>query len=125
MRLRVVADENMPAVEELLGSRADVTRVSGRSLSRDQLMNTDVLFVRSVTTVDSGLLQGTPVRFVGTATSGFDHLDRDWLKAQGIGFSFAPGSNANSVIEYVFAAIAEEVLELWVTARLVGYFSSV
>jgi len=46
------------------------------------------------------------VRYVGTATSGFDHIDRDYLKRRRIGFSYAPGSNANSVVEYVLAAIA-------------------
>ena len=62
--------------------------------------------MRSVTPVNEVLLQGSPVRFVGTATSGFDHVDRDYLTQSNIGFSHAPGSNANSVVEYVFAAIA-------------------
>lgn len=103
--LRVVADENMPAVESLLGELAQVTRCNGRSLTSQQLGGADVLFVRSVTRVDSQLLQATPVRFVGTATSGTEHIDLDYLDSRGIGFTRAAGSNANSVVEYVLSAL--------------------
>ncbi len=104
--LRVVADENMPAVETLLGESATVTRCNGRELSSNDLRDADVLFVRSVTPVDSALLEGTPVRFVGTATSGTEHVDLDYLARRGIGFARAAGANANSVAEYVLAAVA-------------------
>ena len=104
--LHVVADENIPAVEQCLGPGFRVTRCNGRSLQRQQLEDADVLFVRSVTRVDRNLLEGTPVRFVGTATSGTEHLDTDWLDGQGIPFIRAAGANANSVAEYVLSAIA-------------------
>jgi erythronate-4-phosphate dehydrogenase len=55
--------------------------------------------------VNADLLKGTAVRFVGTATSGFDHVDLDYLKQHGVGFAYAPGSNAASVAEYVTAAL--------------------
>ncbi|HUI63829.1 MAG TPA: 4-phosphoerythronate dehydrogenase, partial [Bacteroidota bacterium] len=42
---------------------------------------------------------------VGTATIGTDHIDTDFLSSQGIGFANAPGCNANSVKEYVLAAL--------------------
>lgn len=106
MTLSIVADENIPAVEALFGHLGPVRRVDGRKLSPAQLRGTDVLLVRSVTRVDGELLRGSGIRFVGTATSGVDHVDRDYLSARGIGFASAPGSNANSVVEYVLAAIA-------------------
>ncbi|MEP4147965.1 MAG: 4-phosphoerythronate dehydrogenase [Halioglobus sp.] len=106
MTLCVLADENIPAVEDLLGPGFDVLTASGREISREQLQGVDALLVRSVTRVDASLLQGTAVRFVGTATSGTDHIDTDWLQRSGVDFAFAPGSNANSVVEYVIAAIA-------------------
>jgi len=104
--VHILADENIPAVEHYAGASATVTRFSGRRLSRAQLAGVDALLVRSVTRVDAQLLADTEVQFVGTATSGFDHIDRDYLQQHGIGFSYAPGSNANSVVEYVLAAIA-------------------
>lgn len=104
--LRVVADENMPAVESILGNSALVRRCRGRELAASDLEDADVLFVRSVTRVDRELLEGSPVRFVGTATSGMEHVDTEYLEQRGIGFSRAPGANANSVVEYVLAAVA-------------------
>lgn len=104
--VHILADENIPAVEHYAGASATVARFSGRRLSRAQLAGVDALLVRSVTRVDAHLLADSDVQFVGTATSGFDHIDRDYLKQRGIAFSHAPGSNANSVVEYVLAAIA-------------------
>lgn len=126
MRLTVLADENIPAVEEFLGEFASVRRVTGRTLSKAQLVGVDVLLVRSVTRVDEALLSGSAVKFLGTATSGFDHVDVDYLARNNIGFSHAPGSNANSVVEYVLAAIAAindklEQLLAGGTVGIVGY----
>ena len=75
-----------------------------------------------MTRVDAQLLSGSAIRFVGTATSGFDHIDRDYLARNNIGFAHAPGSNANSVVEYVLAAIAaiEDKLEQLMSGALVG-----
>lgn len=106
MNLTIVADENIPAVGQYLGALGRVVHVNGRTLTREQLTGVDILLVRSVTRVDETLLAGSTVRFVGTATSGFDHIDREYLARSDIGFAHAPGANANSVVEYVLAAIA-------------------
>jgi erythronate-4-phosphate dehydrogenase len=120
--LSILADENIPAVEHYLGALGCVQRVSGRTLAPAQLQGVDVLLVRSVTRVDETLLAGSSVRFVGTATSGLDHIDRDYLTRQGIAFAYAPGSNANSVVEYVLSAIAAVgvTLEKLLTGGVVG-----
>ncbi|MDO8863895.1 4-phosphoerythronate dehydrogenase [Haliea sp. E1-2-M8] len=104
--LRILADRNIPAVQDCFGHLGTVRTVEGRGLQAAQLAEVDVLLVRSVSRVDAELLAGTPVRFVGTATAGVDHIDLPWLQRSGIGFAAAPGANANSVVEYVLAAIA-------------------
>ncbi len=106
MSLSVLADENIPAVEHYLGEMASVRYFSGRHLDAAELSGVDALLVRSVTPVDRRLLADSGVRFVGTATSGFDHVDRRWLADADIAFAHAPGSNANAVVEYVLAATA-------------------
>ena len=103
--MRIVADENIPLVNEFFSPLGEVSQVPGRSLSRDMLMNADILLVRSITPVNKALLKGTSVKFVATATIGVDHIDQDYLKAQGIGFANAPGSNASSVVEYVVSCL--------------------
>jgi len=102
----IVADENIPGLEEYFGGFGTLRRVAGRHLSREQLLDADVLLVRSVTLVNQALLEGTPVKFVGTATIGTDHLDTHFLESQGIFWSNAPGCNANSVVDYVFSVLS-------------------
>jgi erythronate-4-phosphate dehydrogenase len=63
------------------------------------------LLVRSVTRVDRALLEGTPVRFVGTCTIGTDHLDLDYFEEVGIQWSSAPGCNARGVVDYVLGSL--------------------
>lgn len=105
--LRIVADENMPHVEPWFsGLATSLTRLPGRTLSRSDLMHADVLLVRSVTAVNAALLDGTPVRFVGSATIGTDHIDQAWLAGQGIAFHHAPGCNAQSVVDWVLSVLS-------------------
>lgn len=104
--LNIVADENIPGLETWFADLGTITRVPGRNMNRAQLAQADILLVRSVTEVNRSLLEDTPVRFVGSCTIGTDHLDIHWLEQQGISWSAAPGCNANSVVEYVFCALA-------------------
>jgi len=103
--LTIVADENIPAVEAYFSHLGPVTRVKGRELNAAQLAGADLLLVRSVTAVNEQLLAASALQFVATATIGVDHLDTDYLSQRGIGWANAPGSNANSVVEYVLSAL--------------------
>ena len=103
--MKIIADENIPCVEEAFASLGEVTLLPGRGMRPEQLKNADILLVRSVTAVDRALLQHSPVRFVASATIGFDHVDRRYLRQRGIGFATAPGCNATSAAEYVVSAL--------------------
>lgn len=103
--LDIVADENIPLVSALFGSMGPVRLAPGRDISAETVRHADMLLVRSVTRVDAALLDGSAVRFVGSATSGLDHIDLDYLRRRGIPFACAPGANADSVVEYVLAAL--------------------
>lgn len=97
----IVADDAIPHLREAF---AEVTRVRGAQITTKHLLHADALLVRSVTRVDATLLEGTNVRFVGSATAGVDHVDVDALARAGITFAHAPGCNARAVLEYVLAA---------------------
>ncbi len=105
--LRIVADENIPLAREAFGALGTVELVPGRALDASTVARADALIVRSVTRVDERLLEGSAVRFVGTATIGRDHVDVAYLERRGIRFAWAPGCNARSVAEYVVAALLE------------------
>lgn len=103
--MKILVDENMPYAVELFSRLGNVQAVPGRPIPQDALNDADALMVRSVTKVNESLLAGKPVKFVGTATAGTDHVDDAWLQQQGIGFSAAPGCNAIAVVEYVFSSL--------------------
>ncbi|PUA27071.1 MAG: erythronate-4-phosphate dehydrogenase [Cellvibrio sp. 79] len=104
--MKIVADENIPLVNEFFSRLGEVTCFPGRSLTAADVQDADVLIVRSVTKVNEALLSGSKVKFVGTCTIGVDHLDQAWLDAHRTRWSSAPGCNANSVVEFVYAALA-------------------
>ncbi|EJL89337.1 4-phosphoerythronate dehydrogenase PdxB [Pantoea sp. GM01] len=103
--MKILVDENMPYARELFSRTGDVLAVPGRPLPEAELQDASGLMVRSVTKVNAALLAGTPVKFVGTATAGTDHIDEASLAAAGISFSAAPGCNAIAVVEYVFSSL--------------------
>jgi len=101
----IIADENIPYAREAFGTMGEVRLAAGRGLDRNALREADALLVRSVTRVNAPLLEGSRVKFVGTATIGTDHIDLPYLQQKGIAFASAAGCNANSVAEYVVAAL--------------------
>ncbi len=108
--MRLLVDENIPFGNEAFSEFGEVRLKAGRDMGADDFREVDALVVRSVTRVDHALLEHSPVRFVGTATIGTDHIDEEWLARNGIGFASAAGSNARSVVEWVLAALVEYCL---------------
>ncbi|MDD5326335.1 MAG: 4-phosphoerythronate dehydrogenase [Phycisphaerae bacterium] len=105
--MKIIADANIPFVKDCFSSIGEVELFPGRQITRDIVGDAECLLVRSVTRVDSDLLAGSKIRFVGTATIGFDHIDIEYLAKNNINFASAPGSNANSAAEYVIAGLFE------------------
>ncbi len=104
--LRIVADENIPALDALFGDLGTIKKLPGRTMSAADLTEADILLVRSVTKVNAALLANSKVKFVGTCTIGTDHLDKAFLNEKQIRWSAAPGCNAGGVVQYALAAMA-------------------
>ncbi|MBU0918814.1 MAG: 4-phosphoerythronate dehydrogenase PdxB [Pseudomonadota bacterium] len=103
--MHILADENIPLVDEFFAGFGEIRRMPGRSINRAALENVDVLLIRSVTRVDREMLEGSAVRFVGTCTIGTDHLDLDYFEQAGIEWASAPGCNARGVVDYVLGSL--------------------
>jgi len=103
--LSIIADDQIPLANKIFSKFGNINLENGRAINRNNVKDADVLLVRSVTKVDESLLKNTNIKFVGSATSGFDHIDVDYLSKSNISFSYAPGSNANSVAEYVLNSL--------------------
>jgi erythronate-4-phosphate dehydrogenase len=104
--MKILADQNMPLVEEYFADLGSVTRFDGRNAKPEQIEDVDILLTRSVTKVNAELLQyAKKLKFVGTATIGIDHIDTELLDDKEIAFSSAPGCNASAVAEYVISSL--------------------
>lgn len=105
--MKIVVDSGILFAEEAFSELGTVVTVPGRQIKKDTIKDATVLLVRSITRVNAALLEGTSVKFVGSATIGTDHVDTRYLEDNSIGFANAPGSNAESVTEYIISALLQ------------------
>lgn len=103
--MKIIIDENIAFAEEAFSTLGNVELIYGREINTSNLKNADVLVVRSITKINKSLLEGTNIKFVGTATIGTDHIDKDYLKSKNIFFADAAGCNSHAVKEYFFTAL--------------------
>ncbi len=106
--MKIFADQNIPFASEAfstLTTNAEVVLFDGRTVTNEQLLDADVLMVRSVTKVNKSLLADSKIKFVGSATIGTDHIDLEYLDSENISFANAPGCNATSASEYVVCGL--------------------
>ena len=104
--MRVVVESHIPHIRGLIEPFARVDYLEPREFTPEAVRDADALIVRTRTRCNAALLDGTRVRFIGSATIGTDHIDLDYCTAHGITVRNAPGCNAPAVAQWVFAAIA-------------------
>jgi erythronate-4-phosphate dehydrogenase len=103
--LKIVIDRNIRGAEETFGQHGELVAMEGRRIRKADLGDAELMIVRTATIANADLLEGTPVRFVGTTSIGTDHLDTDWLQRAAIEWANAPGCNADSAAQYTLAMI--------------------
>ena len=103
--VRIIADDKIPFLKGVLEPFAEVIYLPGSQINRNVAKRSDALLVRTRTKCNSELLKGTPVKFIGTATIGFDHIDTDYCEKNNIKWTNTPGCNSSSVQQYIAAAL--------------------
>ncbi len=103
--IRIVADDKIPFLKGVLEPYAKVTYLPGNQINMKTSMDADALLVRTRTRCNAELLEGTHVKYIGTATIGFDHIDTDYCEKNDIRWINAPGCNSSSVRQYIAAAV--------------------
>ncbi len=103
--MKIVCAETVLLGQEAFSNAGETVVIPDREIGPADLIDADALIVRSKTKINRELLKGTSVKFVGTATAGTDHIDIDALEAHEIYWCASPGCNANSVSEYLVAAL--------------------
>ena len=104
--IKILSDDRIPFVSELFSEWGELILKPGERIERSDLLGVNVLLTRSITRINADLLKGTSVKFVGSATAGFDHIDQISLKNQSIAWAFSAGANAIAVAEYVLHCVA-------------------
>ncbi|MBN1951502.1 MAG: 4-phosphoerythronate dehydrogenase PdxB [Bacteroidales bacterium] len=105
MTLKVIADDKIPFLQGELEPFLDIEYIPGSDISREMLKDTDALIIRTRTRCDEELLSGTAVKFIATATIGFDHIDVEYCRKAGITWKNAPGCNSGSVMQFFSSAL--------------------
>ena len=104
--MKIVIDDKIPYIREAAALVADeVVYIAGTEFTPEIIHDADALIVRTRTRCDKKLLEGSKVKFIATATIGFDHIDYDYCKEAGICWANAPGSNSSSVAQYIQSAL--------------------
>lgn len=99
--MKLVIDSKIPFMRGYAERLGEVTYLEGAAISAADVREADALIVRTRTRCDRQLLEGSRVRFIATATIGYDHLDTHYLAEAGIRWTNCPGCNATSVAQYV------------------------
>ena len=122
---QVVIDKGIPFLEGVFPPEIEVLHLSPEDITPEAVRYADALFVRTRTRINKELLHGSNVRFVATATIGFDHIDQDYCREAGIHWVSCPGCNAQAVCDYVEEAIASSphclIASLPLTIGIIGY----
>lgn len=104
--MKILCDIALPNSVEVFSQYGEVALKNGRQINADDLVDVDVLIIRSITKVNEDLLsKANKLKFVGTATAGMDHIDTALLDKKGIAYSNAQGSNCESVGDYILSVL--------------------
>ncbi len=104
-RIKIIVDDAVPFIKGVFEPYADVVYRAGKEICHEDLVDVDAMVIRTRTKCDSALLEGTPVKFIATATIGTDHIDFPYCDEKGIVVRNAAGCNAGGVMNYVFSAL--------------------
>ena len=100
--MKVIVDNKIPFIKEAIEKIADeVIYVPGKDFTASLVKDADALIIRTRTHCNRELLEGSRVRFIATATIGFDHIDTEYCHQAGIVWKNAPGCNSASVAQYL------------------------
>lgn len=103
--MRIIVDNKIPYIYGVLEPFFEVVYLPGNLTTREVVKDADALVTRTRTLCSKEALEGSRVKFIATATIGFDHIDTDFCRAAGIEWVNAPGCNAESVNQYISSVL--------------------
>ena len=104
--MKIIIDDKIPFIKGVLEPYAEVVYLPGSMFAHGNVFDADALIIRTRTKCDEALLKGSSVKFIATATIGYDQIDTAWCEANGIAWTNAPGCNSGSVCQYMSSVLA-------------------
>ena len=81
--MKVIVDNKIPFIKEAIEKIADeVVYAPGKDFTPSLVKDADALIIRTRTRCNRELLAGSQVKFIATATIGFDHIDTEYSRMQ-------------------------------------------
>lgn len=105
-KIKIVADSKIPFLRGALDQFANMEYLDPMEITSQNVRDADGLIIRTRTICDTNLLKNTNVKFIATATIGYDHIDTLYCQNNGIKWVNAPGCNSSSVMQYIASALA-------------------
>ncbi|MDD4921342.1 MAG: 4-phosphoerythronate dehydrogenase PdxB [Bacteroidales bacterium] len=103
--MKFIIDDKIPYIQGALEPFGEVVYLSGAKTTPEVVKDADAIITRTRTICNESLLSGSSVKFIATATIGFDHIDTVYCDAAGINWTNAPGCNSKSVEQYIASAL--------------------
>ncbi len=103
--MKIVIDDKIPYIRGAFEPFAEVVYLPGSKTTPEVVKDADAIVTRTRTKCNRELLEGSKVKFIATATIGYDHIDTDYCERAGIEWTNAPGCNAESVNQYIASAL--------------------
>lgn len=103
--MKIIIDNKIPYIKGALEPFAEIIYLPGNKTTPAVVKDADAIITRTRTLCNEKLLAGSKVKFIATATIGFDHIDTEYCRKAGIVWTNAPGCNAKSVEQYVASAL--------------------
>ncbi|MDR2126747.1 MAG: 4-phosphoerythronate dehydrogenase [Prevotellaceae bacterium] len=105
--MKIVVDNKIPFIKGVFEPFANVVYKAGDEILHVDLVDADALVIRTRTICNAKLLENTGVKFIASATIGFDHIDADFCRRNNIAWANAAGCNSSAVAQYVLAALLQ------------------
>ncbi len=103
--MKFIIDNKIPYIKGALEPFGDVVYLSAEKTTPEALKDADTIITRTRTICDEKLLKDSSIKFIATATIGFDHIDTNYCDKNGIKWSNAPGCNSKSVEQYITSSL--------------------
>lgn len=103
--MKIIIDDKIPYIRGAFEGVAEVIYLPGSKTTAEIARDADAIVTRTRTICNEKLLAGSSVKFIATATIGFDHIDTEYCETAGIQWTNAPGCNSKSVEQYIASTL--------------------